>query len=106
MQHWSLAVVVPAALLLFAGVSGSGFRHRVEALADACVGIYADELSQDVRVRHIRQEGSDLIVHLHHLDWTGEIRCALYRDGSLDEVETLNRRSEVRWTEPPMPSNP
>jgi hypothetical protein len=106
MQHWSLALVVSAALLLFAGVSGSGFQHGVDTLADECVGIYADELPPDVRVPHVRQEGPDLILYVRHLDWTGEIRCALYRDGSLDEVETLNRKSGVLWTEPPMPSNP
>ena len=62
MQRRSLAVVVPIALLLAAAMSSSGVRHPVEAVADRCVGIYADELPRDVRVRHVRQDGSNLIV--------------------------------------------
>jgi len=106
MPHRSLAVVVPIALLLLAAMSSSGVRHPVEAVADECVGTYADKLPRNVRVRHVRQDGSNLIVYVHHFDWTGEIRCAIYRNGSLDEVQTLNRRSEVLWSEPPMPANP
>lgn len=75
-------------------------------MADQCVGIYADELPMDARVRHIRQDGPNLVVYVDHLDWQGEFRCVLYRDGSLDEIETVNRRIEVLWSEPPMPSNP
>jgi len=34
------------------------------------------------------------------------MRCALYRNGSLDEVETVNGKIAVLWSEPQMPSNP
>ena len=106
MQSRRWAVLTPIALLLAVAISDSDVRPPPESLADQCVGIYAVELPRDVRVRHVRQDGSNLIVYVDHLDWTGEIRCALYRDGSLDEVETLHRKIEVLWSEPPMPANP
>jgi hypothetical protein len=106
MPRWSLAVLTLIALLLAVAIPDSYVRPPPESLADGCVGIYADELPMDVRVRHVRRDGSNVIVYFHHLDWTGEIRCALYRDGSLDEAQTLNQRSEVLWAEPPMPANP
>lgn len=60
----------------------------------------------NVRIQHVRRNGPNLVVYVRHLDWEGQFPCVLYRDGSLDEVETVNRRLEVRWSEPPMPSNP
>ena len=106
MHHrwWAVLTVIP--LLFGVTISDSDVRPPPESLADRCVGIYADDLPKDLRYGHVRQDGSNLIVFVRHLDWTEEIRCALYRDGSLDEVETLNGRSEVLWTEPPMPANP
>ena len=106
MHHRRWAVLTFIALLLAVAISDSDVRPPPESLADRCVGIYADDLPKDVRYGRVRQDGSNLIVSVHHIDWAGEIRCVLYRDGSLDEIDTLNRRSEVLWTEPPMPSNP
>jgi hypothetical protein len=106
MPRWSLAVLTLIVLLLAVAISDSDVRPPLESLAEGCVGIYADELPRDVGVRHVRQDGANVIVFFHHLDWTGEIRCALYRDGSLDEAQTLNQRSEALWAEPPMPANP
>ena len=106
MQRRSLAVLTLIALLPAGAVSDSDVRHSIKNLADQCLGIYADELPRDVRVRHVGRDGSSLIVYAYRLDWTGAIQCALYRDGSLDEIETLNRRFDVLWTEPPMPANP
>jgi hypothetical protein len=101
-----LTVLTLIALLLAVAISDSYVRPPSESLADGCVRIYADVLPMDVRVRQVRRDGSNVTVYFHHLDWTGEIRCALYRDGSLDEAQTLNQRSEVLWAEPPMPANP
>jgi hypothetical protein len=42
-------------------------------LALRCVGIYAEDLPPDVRVRHVAKDGGDLVVYVHHLNWTGEI---------------------------------
>ena len=106
MQPGGWAFLISIALILVAAMHGSRVRYPAETVVRQCVGIYADSLPRDVRVRHTRQNGPDLVVHVHHLDWTGEIRCSLYRDGSLDEVGTLNRKIEVLWSEPPMPSNP
>ena len=103
-QRW--AVLIPGALLLAAAIYGSRVRSPAEAVTHQCVGIYADGLPKHARIGHVRQDGWDLVVHVRHLDWTGEIRCVLYRDGSLDDVGTLNWKSEVVWSEPPMPSNP
>lgn len=106
MQRRSLAVLIAIGILPSVAVSDSDVRHPVKNLADQCLRIYADKLPRGSRVRHLRQKGQNLIVYVHHLDWIGDIRCVLYRDGSLDEVGTLNRRSEVLWTAPPMPGNP
>ena len=106
MQRRRWVVLTPVVLLLAAAIYGSRVRYPTEAVAHQCVGIYADGLPTDVRVGQVEQDGRDLVVHVRHLDWTGEIRCVLYRDGSLDDVGTLNRDIEVLWSEPPMPSNP
>ena len=103
-RRWE--ILIPIALILAVAMSVSRFRHPSEAVVRQCVGIYADGLPKDLRVRRVRQDRRGLIVYVYHLDWTGEIRCALYRDGSLDEVETVNRKNQVHWSEPPMPSNP
>jgi hypothetical protein len=106
MQRRPWAFLIPIALVLAAAMSGSHVRHPSEAVTHQCLEIHADNLPRDVRVRHIRQDGPDLVVYVYHLDWTAEIRCVLYRDGLLDEVGTLNRKDRVLWAEPPMPSNP
>lgn len=103
-RRW--VVLIPIALVLAVTISSSRVRQPGEALADQCVRIYADKLPGDVRVHHVRRDGPNLVVYALHLDWQGEFRCVLYRDGSVDEVETVNQRIEVLWSEPPMPSNP
>ena len=106
MQRRRWAALIPVALLLAAAIYSSRVRYPAEAVAHQCVGIYADDLPTDVRVGQVEQDSRGLVVHVHHLDWTGEIRCVLYRDGSLDDVGTLNRKIAVLWSEPPMPSTP
>jgi hypothetical protein len=106
MLRWIWVVLILIALALTAAIFINRARQPMAALADQCVRIYADELPKGVRLRHVRQEGTSLIVYVHHLNWAGEIRCALYRNGSLDEVESLNRKTEVLWSEPPMPLTP
>lgn len=106
MQPRRWAILIPVALLLAAAIHERRERYPAEALAHKCVGIHAEDLPTDLRIRHVRKQGGDVVVYIQHLDWTGEIRCVLYRDGSLDKVGTLNREIEVLWTEPPLPSNP
>ncbi len=98
--------MIPVLLLLAATIFGGLDQHPSEAVAEQCVGVYAESLPPAIRIGHVRQDGRDLVVQILYRDWTGEIRCALYRDGSLDDVETLNRKLGVLWTEPPMPTNP
>ena len=106
MQRRNWVVLIPVALLLAAAIHSSLVRSPSEAVAHQCIGIYADGLPKNVRIGQVRQDAWDLVVQIRHMDWTGEIRCVLYRDGSLDDVGTLNRKIEVLWSEPPMPSNP
>lgn len=93
-------------LFLAVVFSDSDARHSGDSLADRCIEIYANELPKDIRVRLVRQDGQNLIVYIQHLDWTGEVSCTLHRDDSLDEIATLTRGSEVRWTEPGVPATP
>lgn len=106
MQSRRSAILIPVALLVGVAIHGGRERSLAEALALECVGIHAEDLPKNVRVRHVARDGGDLVVYVHHLDWTGKIRCILYRDGSLDDVGTRNRKIEVLWSEPPLPSNP
>jgi len=106
MQHRRWVVLIPIALPLAAAIYGNSARYPTKAVAQQCVEIYAEGLPKDARIGHVRQDGRGLVVHVRHLDWTGEIRCLLYRDGSLDDVGTLNRKIEIVWIEPPMPSSP
>ena len=106
MQRGYSTALILIGPILAAAVPGSELGHPAEVAADQCVMMHGEKLPKDVQIRHFRREGRNLIVDFHHIDWTGEVRCALYRDGSLDGVETLNRGIEVHWTEPPMPTTP
>lgn len=106
MKHRGRVLPIVIAVLLAMATFSIRVRKSTETVAHQCVDIYAEGLPRNVRVQHVRQDGPELIVYVHHLDWAGEIRCALYRDGSLDEVEMENRKIQVHWSEPPMPSNP
>lgn len=106
MLRLNWVVLIPVALALTAAIFINRAPQPTPALADQCLRIYADGLPKGVRLHHVRQDGASLIVYVHYLNWAGEIRCALYRNGSLDEVESLNRKTEVLWSEPPMPLTP
>jgi len=103
-RQW--AVLIAVALLLAAAFGENPERYSRETLAQQCIGIYADDLPDDVGIRYVNEDGRNLVVYIHHLDWTGEIRCALYRNGLIDDVGTLNQKIDVLWSEPPMPPNP
>lgn len=100
------AFVVFVVVTLAAGIYASRSRFESEAAIRQCVEIYASSLPSGSRIGHARQSGQDLFVEVLHRDWTGEFRCALYRNGSVDEVETLSRKIEVLWSEPPVPTTP
>jgi len=103
-RQWVILIAV--AFFLAAAFGESPERYPRETLAQQCIRIYADDLPDDARIRHVNKDEGNLVVYIHHLDWTGEIRCVLYRNGSLDDVGTLNRKIDVLWSEPPMPPNP
>ena len=100
------AISIPTLVLPAAAFSDSSVGYSTEAVASRCLELYAEGLPAEVQIRHSRKDGQELIVYVEHLDWTGEIRCVLYRGGSLDKVATQNRKARVHWTEPPMPTNP
>jgi len=106
MRRWRWTFLIPIGLVLAAALFDSRTRYPTDEVVHQCVGVYADGLPRDVLIGRTRQNGPSLSVYVYHLDWTAEIRCVLYRDGSLDEVGTLNRKNRVLWAEPPMPSNP
>ena len=100
------AVAISTLVLPAVAIADSSLGYSTQEIAGRCLEIYAKGLPTDVRIRHSRNDGQELIVYVEHLDWTAEIRCVLYRSGSLDAVATQNRKAHVLWTEPPMPTNP
>lgn len=100
------AFLVLAALLIAAALALVRGREISEVAVTRCVALYAARLPENARVGFARREGSELVVQVRHLDWTGELRCALYRDGSIDDAGTRSGPDGVRWVEPPPPTNP
>jgi hypothetical protein len=98
--------LVLAAVLVGLTLRDEDGRRPAETVVRQCLGLYEGALPEKVQVARAVRQQERLIVYVGHLGWTGEIRCALYPDGWLDEARTVDRKIAIRWTEPPMPASP